>query len=499
MAAPTLFAAGALFAANSGSNITPVIPASCQANDIMVFAAMCNGSTTFDPPVGWTEFGAAVASANQSSKWFWKRHDGSESDPTAVAESLLFSNTVGGYGRIYVFRGCLTSGTPFEDATNNGTPTLSTTPASPTITTTAADRLAVTLAVIDDDNTWSSGMPPSTYTQVGRVASTVGGDCMMDGITKAIAVAGDVPGVAIGTQSASDYWRVLTFALIPAAAGQSGVGAAVFGGAFAASGRPRTFGTGAVALGGTFTTSGRPRHRGSAATSIGFTGTASGTTVATITGTAAAAFGGTFATQGTDRALGTATATISFTGTAAGIPKTRGTATATFGGTFTSSGTDRARGTATTTLGFAGTATGASIGQTVGTATAALGFTGSTTGQPRTKGTATTTLTFTGTTTGVDRTLGTATTTLGFTTTTQGTTRKLGHTVVTIGFTGAANGNVGDAGAQALTIRAALEPNRWEGTLNLGWTADLRPTAWGAEFAVAAYAATADPAAWEAS
>ena len=76
MAAPTLFAAGALFAAASGTNITAVIPASCVADDIMVLVVSCNDASTFTTPTDWTQFGAATNNANHSMSHFWKRHDG---------------------------------------------------------------------------------------------------------------------------------------------------------------------------------------------------------------------------------------------------------------------------------------------------------------------------------------------------------------------------------------------------------------------------------------
>lgn len=212
---PYLVEAGALFAAASGTSITPVIPASAEADDVMLMAAMANGSTTFTTPTDWTLLGTSVESnANQSTEWYWKRHDGSETNPTSTTSATL-STTIGGYGRIYVFRDCITTGDPFEDVTMAGTPTSSTTPATASIDTTGANRLAVSLLSVDDDNTWSSGNPPSGWTAVGRVASTTGGDCMMDAITQVIPSAGNVAAATIGTMSAADFWRSLTLALIP--------------------------------------------------------------------------------------------------------------------------------------------------------------------------------------------------------------------------------------------------------------------------------------------
>jgi hypothetical protein len=220
---PWLVASGALSAAASGTSITPTIPSGAEANDIMVFAAMANGSTTFSTPTDWNVLGTAIESnADQSSEFFWKRHDGTESNPTSTTSATL-STTIGGYGRIWVFRGCHTSSDPFEDTTMAGSPTSDTTPDTAAIDTTDVNRLVVSLLVVDDDNTWSSGMPPSGwYNASGRVSSTTGGDAMYDGIAHQKPTSGSVAAAVIGTQSAADFWRSITFALIPPAAAGGG-------------------------------------------------------------------------------------------------------------------------------------------------------------------------------------------------------------------------------------------------------------------------------------
>ena len=216
---PWLFAAGALFAAASGTSITPVIPANDALNDILIMGVMCNGSTTFSTPTNWTLLGTSIESnANQSTAWFWKRASGSDGNPTSTTSATL-SGTVGGYGRIWVFRDCVTTGNPFEDVTMNGAPTSSTTPASATIDTTATLRLVMSFVLVDDDNTWASGMPALGWWDIGgRVASTTGGDAMFDAFGLVAPIVATVTGVTVGTMNAADFWRTLTMALIPIAA-----------------------------------------------------------------------------------------------------------------------------------------------------------------------------------------------------------------------------------------------------------------------------------------
>lgn len=220
---PRPWAAGALQAEASTTALGPVvIPASAIADDIMVLAVMLNAGGTFSTPTDWTEFGTAVNSANQSTAWFWKRHDGSETNPTTTT-SVTMSSTIGGYGRIYVFRGCITTGDPFEDVTMAGTPTLDAAPLTAAIDTTGADRLAVSIVMIDDDlagSVFSSGYPPALWDRHGEILiSTTGGDAAFASISRVMPSAGNVAAVTIGTMPASDYWRTITFALIPPASG----------------------------------------------------------------------------------------------------------------------------------------------------------------------------------------------------------------------------------------------------------------------------------------
>lgn len=212
--APTFFAAGALFAAAAGTSITPVIPASCVANDIMVFVGMCNVAATLTKPADYTSFtGSPSNNANQSIMACWKRHTGTESNPTA-SSSTTGSATAGLYGRLYVFRGCLASGDPF-DSQAIVPPISSNTPSLSVSFNPSNDCLAVGIALVDDDNTWSSGMPPSGWANIGGIlSSTTGGDAMIDAIAKTLTT-GSALTDNVGVMSAADFWATLGFTLKP--------------------------------------------------------------------------------------------------------------------------------------------------------------------------------------------------------------------------------------------------------------------------------------------
>jgi hypothetical protein len=221
VAAPTFFAASALFAANSGTSITPVIPASCVANDIMVFVGMCNVASDLTKPSDYTSMnGSPRNAAAQSTMLCWKRHTGSESNPTATS-STTGSTTAGLYGRLYVFRGCLTGATPFENqfAENELSGTTSSNTLSATMSSQLTnDLLGAVIAIVDDDNSWSSGWPPSGYADIGGIlTSSVGGDCMMDACAKTFATPASI-NVGSMVMSAADNWSTAQFFLLPVVA-----------------------------------------------------------------------------------------------------------------------------------------------------------------------------------------------------------------------------------------------------------------------------------------
>jgi len=210
---PSLFSAGAIFAAASGTSITPVIPTGDAANDILLMQAWCNGSTTFSTPTDWNVIGTNEDSANMSSAWFWKRATGSDGNPTSTT-SATGSGTIGLYGRIYVLRRCKTSGDPFEDATFTALE-LGTSPDSAAIDTTGANRLAAAYCIIDDDNIPLTSRPPNLWLAHGaEVESTTGGDGASTAIERWMGSAGSVASVVIGTM-ANDYNKVLTLAWLP--------------------------------------------------------------------------------------------------------------------------------------------------------------------------------------------------------------------------------------------------------------------------------------------
>lgn len=277
MAAPTFVDAGTLAGVSSGTTLTTTIPGAATTNDVMVLALESQGSMTFSQPSGWEDFAVAIDNAAQSTAWFWKRHDGSESDPSSTTNNTM-SGALAGFGRIYVIRGCITTGDPFEDVTMAGAPTLDNNPDTAEITTTGVDRLVMSFVIVDDDNTWSSGNPPTNWSAAGTIATnTTGGDCMMDAIQRTVATAQTV-GTATWTGSAATVGAAATSGSFSSQAtwtgGAAAVGVAGTSGSFTpgtATWTGSTATVGAAGASGSFTP-GAATWTGSAAT-VGVAGT----------------------------------------------------------------------------------------------------------------------------------------------------------------------------------------------------------------------------------
>lgn len=193
---------GASGVVGSGFNLTPTLPAH-QAGDILIVAAQNAGPSVMSV-TGWTEIGSASNGVLRYTYWWKRAASSSETNPTVSAGSS------DQYARAYVFRGCVASGTPYENATVTSIgPT--TTPTSSGITTTGANRLAVVFEQHYGTATYSSGLPPSGWT---ADSSTVSGSGFAV-ISKVVAAPATEPSVTVATLSANSWHGTCSLALIP--------------------------------------------------------------------------------------------------------------------------------------------------------------------------------------------------------------------------------------------------------------------------------------------
>jgi hypothetical protein len=161
MAAPVFLQQGNASVVTNG-NLTVVIPAVEQANDILVVAMVAwvpntgTGANTVAAPTGWTKFTPATTTItggliDAEYAFFWKRAVGGDADPVFVRPTGWDTGTdTCWYGRSYVIRGCATTGDPWDTITSTAISTAAN-PAFPAITVSGTERLAVVFAVKTDN------------------------------------------------------------------------------------------------------------------------------------------------------------------------------------------------------------------------------------------------------------------------------------------------------------------------------------------------------------
>jgi hypothetical protein len=214
MAYPDFIAAGAIASVN-GTSVTPT-PPTHQADDILLIAVYYNNLGTISSATGgWTKLSERQEFA-MTTAWFWTRATGSgTAGATATVSSGGRMHTV-----CYVIRGCVATGTPFEDATiasGNGT-----SPDTSTIDTTGADRMAAVLTNLYGNSDYTAGYPPTGWTNESNLLATgvAANVCRFSFLSKDIASASTVSAVSAGTINTGGtglrIWTTLTLAFIPA-------------------------------------------------------------------------------------------------------------------------------------------------------------------------------------------------------------------------------------------------------------------------------------------
>lgn len=378
MAAPSIRAAGTV--ATGSGNVTPGIPAGSTTNDIMLLYVHSSNQTITGPGSGWVEVpdspqgtGTAAAAGSVRLAVFWKRHTGSESNPTITDTG---DHT---FAVIISVQGCVTSGDPW-DVTAGGVDSSATSlPAPADDTTTVSDTFVLfAWAHARDSNTANlSGSTGSTNLDGGITAThtdssvntgTGGGFIIQSGVKNS-------PGSLAGSYqillAASSKTGKHTIALKPPVTGSVGTAAGV---ATAAA-------TGAATATTSSTVNGVAT---AAATGIGenrASGTADGVATAAATGQSTAAAAGSAAGVGAAAATGQSTATAAGSAAGVGAAAATGQSTATAAGTSDGVSTAAATGfgaangvgaaAGVATAAAAGSATGAGAGSAAGAATAA--------------------------------------------------------------------------------------------------------------------------------
>jgi hypothetical protein len=210
MSRPTFIAAGAIATDTGGPASTTPTPPTHVAQDILIAAAYnANGDAMSTATGGWAEI-AAIAGTDDL-VWFWKR-----ATAAGTAGPTITAAGTDQFAICYVIRGCVESGTPYEDATtNNDATTAATTPDTALITTVGTDRLVMCFAGWDTNIGFSSGNPPANWTSNNNTQSAAGTGIGFGVISIFKLAADDQASVVVGTLSASVLHGTLTVAFIP--------------------------------------------------------------------------------------------------------------------------------------------------------------------------------------------------------------------------------------------------------------------------------------------
>lgn len=202
-AGPSFVAASAIASTIDPTTVT--LP-SHQADDILICHAM-NFSGSSMTNAGWSLIDSNTAAVGAF--WWWKRAaSGAESNP------VVGSGTIA-YAIVYVFRGCLASGTPYEDATLYTTSS-DQTPETSAIDTAGPNRLAACFEGHYQNIAYSSGLPPTGWAAANSANTAANAGAGFACITKEVPSAANVPSVEVATLGSATFLKTVTLALIPA-------------------------------------------------------------------------------------------------------------------------------------------------------------------------------------------------------------------------------------------------------------------------------------------
>lgn len=215
--APGFIGNGSFTQVNGDVAFSVSYPSSIAFNDILLLSVITyeatSGTPTINTPAGWTliDEGTIAATSGLRFGTYWKRATGTESGSVTVTAANANSANDVKSGIMCNYRGCLSTGTPYEAlATNMAN---STNPTGSSVTTTGSDRKVVNLIAKTQTNANADCAPAAGWTEEyegGSNATRITGHALHD---KTVASASTEP--AEGATNASCRWKVVSFALRP--------------------------------------------------------------------------------------------------------------------------------------------------------------------------------------------------------------------------------------------------------------------------------------------
>jgi hypothetical protein len=168
--APTVVNVGTV--AVGTTTITPALPASIAAGDVLLIVCESVGGQSYNLPASWAQVssdGAAVSPVVQGTNTqltvFWRRYDGVFSAPA------LTGTTDHALGRMIAIRGCPQSNNPWNVVSTAVEAVSDTTAVWPGVTTTTTDTLILEIIATSADPAASStaeigALTNGTYTSI---------------------------------------------------------------------------------------------------------------------------------------------------------------------------------------------------------------------------------------------------------------------------------------------------------------------------------------------
>ena len=189
-------------------------PSTVNADDILIAAIMDADDDSFDTPAGWTKIDEKTTESNLSVAHYWKRADGTESGSVTFTSVLNAGSLVAGI--IYRYSGCVKYGVPFEGHFSRtilqGTQTAPQFNAGSGIT--ATERLAVAIAIVEDDTISSFTAGFYGFTEDSRLSTTAGTDAHFATASVGTDVEILSPNQCYWTQG-NEYYSAFSLYLIP--------------------------------------------------------------------------------------------------------------------------------------------------------------------------------------------------------------------------------------------------------------------------------------------
>ena len=185
-------------------------PSRVDEDDILIAALLDADDDTFDTPNGWHQLSFDNSTTSLSTAFYWKRADGTETGNATFTSATNSGNLIAGI--IYRFSGCVKQGNPVEGYSTVGIANWGAVSHRPEVDPSGLDRLAVAIAVIEDDT-----VSPGIYWDLeSNLTTTVGSDGQF--ILKTTTLTGtNKPGsnANISFDGGAEYADMAAFYLIP--------------------------------------------------------------------------------------------------------------------------------------------------------------------------------------------------------------------------------------------------------------------------------------------